>query len=237
MIEHSTTAAAASSESEVGKMRQEAQPPRRDVPQEPLAGAAGGAGERAGRDFRAALRREMIARRLALPTDAHAALSAAVRRQLDAAFPALAELVIGFCWPVQNEPDLLPLVAEWIARGGRVALPVVIRPGEPLAFREWWLEQPLAPDRYGIPTPTDGDFLVPQVLLLPVNAVDAAFYRIGYGGGFFDRTLASLSPRPLAIGVGFDFQRVADIRPQPHDLPLDAMVTESGCRRANPDKR
>lgn len=181
--------------------------------------------------FRQKLRNEMLARRVALGADEHARLSAAVRTRLDEAFPALAEHVVGFCWPVQNEPDLLPLIAELIARGGRVALPVVVRPGVPLAFREWWPEQPLTPDRYGIPTPTDGDFLQPQVLLLPVNAFDAQHYRIGYGGGFFDRTLASLSPRPLAIGVGFEFQRVDTIRPEAHDLPLDAVVTESSVTR------
>lgn len=178
-------------------------------------------------EFRRNLRREMIARRMALSSEAHAALSAGVCARLDEAFPALAELTVGFCWPVQNEPDLRPFIAELIARGGRVVLPVVVRPGTPLAFREWWPEQPLTPDRYDIPTPTDGEFLRPQALLLPVNAFDAAHYRIGYGGGFFDRTLASLSPRPLAIGVGFEFQRVESIRPAAHDLPLNAMVTES----------
>ncbi|MBI2308266.1 MAG: 5-formyltetrahydrofolate cyclo-ligase [Rhodocyclales bacterium] len=185
------------------------------------------------REFRQKLRREMIARRQALAVAELATRSAAIRGHLDAAFPALAERIVGFCWPVQNEPDLLPFVAALRARGGRVVLPVVVRPGEPLAFREWWPEQPLQPDRYDIPTPTDGDFLTPQALLLPVNAFDAGNHRLGYGGGFFDRTLATLAPRPLAIGVGFDFQRVDSIRPAAHDLPLDAMVTESGCHRAN----
>ncbi|MBW7903678.1 MAG: 5-formyltetrahydrofolate cyclo-ligase [Rhodocyclaceae bacterium] len=183
------------------------------------------------REFRQALRRDMIARRTALPAEEHAALSAAVRARLADAFPDLAGRVVGFCWPVQNEPDLRSFVAGLLAAGGRAALPVVVRAGEPLAFREWWPEQPLAPDRYGIPTPTDGDFLTPQALLLPVNAFDAGNHRLGYGGGFFDRTLAALAPRPLAIGVGFDFQRVASIRPAAHDLPLDAVVTESGCQR------
>lgn len=181
--------------------------------------------------FRQNLRRDMIARRMALSAETHAALSAAVRRHLDQAFPALAERIVGFCWPVQNEPDLLPLVPELMARGSHVVLPVVVSKGAPLAFREWWPDQPLAPDRYDIPTPTDGDFLTPQVLLLPVNAFDAGNHRLGYGGGFFDRTLASLSPRPLSIGVGFDFQRVDSIFPQAHDLPLDAIVTESGIYR------
>jgi 5,10-methenyltetrahydrofolate synthetase len=182
-------------------------------------------------EFRQNLRREMIGRREALTPELHASLSAAVRTRLDDAFPALAELIVGFCWPVQNEPDLRPLIAELCARGGRVALPVVVRPGTPLAFREWWPEQPLSPDRYGIPSPTDGDFLVPQMLLIPVNAFDANHYRIGYGGGFFDRTLATLNPRPQSVGVGFDFQKVESVRPEAHDQPLDVMITESSLSR------
>lgn len=182
-------------------------------------------------EFRQKLRREMIGRREALSPEMHASLSAAVRARLHEAFPALPGLTVGFCWPVQNEPDLRPLVSELCARGGRVALPVVIRAGAPLAFREWWPDQPLSPDRYGIPSPTDGDFLVPQLLLIPVNAFDEGHYRIGYGGGFFDRTLATLSPRPLAVGVGFDFQKVECVRPEAHDQPLDVMITESSLSR------
>ena len=181
--------------------------------------------------FRSGLRREMLARRAALDRDAHAALSLAIRERLDVAFPELSSHIVAFCWPVQNEPDLVPYAETLRARGARVALPVVVHPGAALAFREWWPGQPLAPDRYDIPTPTDGDFVTPQAILLPVNAFDAAGFRIGYGGGFFDRTLASLTPRPLAIGVGFDFQQVASTRPQAHDLPLDAIVTESKLLR------
>lgn len=179
------------------------------------------------REFRLALRREMIACRMALSPEEHAARSSALRAQLAGVLPSLAGQVFAFCWPVQNEPDLRPLMQTLHADGKRVVLPVVVRPGEPLAFREWRPEQPLVPDLYDIPTPTDGDFLVPQILLLPVNAFDAAGFRIGYGGGFFDRTLATLSPRPLAIGVGFDFQQVPSTRPQAYDLPLAMIVTDS----------
>ncbi|MCK6404716.1 MAG: 5-formyltetrahydrofolate cyclo-ligase [Rhodocyclaceae bacterium] len=181
----------------------------------------------ADRVFRAELRRTMLARRGAIDAASHANASAAIRARLRVAFPDLAARIVGFCWPVQNEPDLRPLAEALVAAGGRVVLPVVVRAGAPLAFREWWPGQPLVPDRYDIPTPSDGDFLTPQVLLLPVNAFDGAGYRIGYGGGFFDRTLAALSPRPLVVGVGFDFQQVDSTRPQAHDIPLDAIVTET----------
>ena len=73
--------------------------------------------------------------------------------------------------------------------------------------------------------------MLPNIILLPLVAFDRQGFRLGYGGGYFDRTLAALVPRPLAIGVGFELARVADIRPQAHDLPLDAVVTEAGIVR------
>jgi len=187
--------------------------------------------------FRSGLRREMLARRAALDLDAHATLSLAIRERLDAAFPELSSHIVAFCWPVQNEPDLVPYAETLRARGARVALPVVVHPGAALAFREWWPGQPLAPDRYDIPTPTDGDFVTPQAILLPVNAFDAACFRIGYGGGFFDRTLASLTPRPLAIGVTYELARMETIHPQPWDIPVDWVVTEAGAYRRDASGR
>lgn len=122
-----------------------------------------------------------------------------------------------------------PLVERWRSTGCRVALPVVVAAGAPLAFREWAAGGALQPDRYGIPTPVAGDWLVPELLLIPLNGFDAAGYRLGYGGGFFDRTLAACVPRPRAVGVGFEINRVASIRPEAHDQRLDLVVTEAGC--------
>ena len=124
--------------------------------------------------------------------------------------------------------------ATFARSGGRAALPVVVAENTPLAFRAWTPETRLEADRYGIPSPVEGDWLTPQALLLPVNGVDERGYRIGYGGGYFDWTLATLSPRPLAIGVGFELARVADINPEAHDMPLDALVTEAGVRFFSP---
>jgi 5,10-methenyltetrahydrofolate synthetase len=83
-------------------------------------------------------------------------------------------------------------------------------------------------DRYGIHIPARGAALRPDAILMPLNAFDAAGYRLGYGGGYFDRSLAALSPRPRAVGVGFELARIDSIRPQAHDLPMDFIVTEAG---------
>jgi 5,10-methenyltetrahydrofolate synthetase len=89
----------------------------------------------------------------------------------------------------------------------------------------------MSADRYGIPIPQDDAELIPDIVLLPLLAFDAQGFRLGYGGGYFDRTLATMVPRPLAIGVGFELGQVPDIRPQAHDIGLDAVVTEAGVLR------
>jgi len=181
--------------------------------------------------FRRALRQQAIELRLALSASECTRHSARICALLDRHFPQLARWHVGFCWPVNNEPDLRPLISSWLARGEAgfsALLPLVQGLDQPLAFREWTPQCSMQADRFGIPTPTTGRLLRPQALLIPVNAFDGAGYRIGYGGGFFDRTLASLAPPPLAIGIGFELARVESVRPEAHDVRLSAMVSEAG---------
>ena len=183
---------------------------------------------------RRALRERLLAAREALSPAACEQHSAAIRAHLQDAFPQLATQRVAFCWPIRNEPDLRPLMQHWLSGNMghfQALLPVVHGPASPLAFRAWTPDSRLQPDRYGIPMPVDGEFTSPEALLIPVNGFDAQGYRLGYGGGFFDRTLAALHPRPLTIGVGFELCRVATIRPQAHDMRLDAVVTEAGVFR------
>ena len=179
--------------------------------------------------WRRVLRREMVARRTALSDAEHDALSTRIVEHLLAALPT--PRVFAFCWPIKHEPDVRAVVERWAVGGGQAALPVVVAEDTPLAFRLWTPEAALEMDRYGIPTPITGDFVVPDMILLPLNGFDAAGYRLGYGGGYFDRTLAALSPRPLAVGVGFEVNRLASIRPEVHDQRLDWLVTEAGAVR------
>jgi 5-formyltetrahydrofolate cyclo-ligase len=188
---------------------------------------------------RRAMRVAAIDRRNEQPSETIAGWSRAVCDRLDAGWPEPPGRVIGFCWPVRREPDLRPQMLNWIARGASAVLPVVVAPDAPLLFRPWVPEAgrgAMVADRYGIPTPVAGPELDPDVILLPLNAFDRAGYRIGYGGGFFDRTLADLAARgrrPLSIGVGFELGFVESTLPKPHDQRLDWIVTERQTLRCS----
>ena len=182
------------------------------------------------------IRKSCLVARESLSGQEVALLSAEVVKRLLQAFPQPPGERVGFCWPIRNEPDIRPAIHIWRAMGMMAALPVTPAKGEALAFRHWQPESCLVPDGRGIPAPPENaPEVIPDALLIPLVAFDAAGYRIGYGGGFFDRALARLaaqSARPLAIGLGFELSRVADIEPQPHDWPMDWLVTEAGIWRA-----
>lgn len=180
---------------------------------------------------RQALRREMTERRATLTAREHDTLSALIVEHLLAALPPAPGKVVGFCWPIKHEADVRAALAAWRQAGSEAALPVVVAENAPLAFRHWRPRAQLVADRYGIPTPTTGDWLTPDIIFLPLNAFDSAGYRLGYGGGYFDRTLATLCPRPLAVGVGFEINRLESIGPEAHDQRLDWIVTEAGAVR------
>jgi len=100
--------------------------------------------------------------------------------------------------------------------------------GAPLQFREWWPGVGTTKGAFNLPVPNDTEVLTPQALLIPPIGFDLHGYRLGYGGGYFDRTLAAMAPQPLKIGVAFELSRISTIQPQPHDIPMDFIVTEAG---------
>ncbi|MBZ0131959.1 MAG: 5-formyltetrahydrofolate cyclo-ligase [Rhodocyclaceae bacterium] len=180
------------------------------------------------RAYRNALRSRLIAAREALPAAEHARLSQAIERHLADLVDATSPRILAFCWPFRAEFDARSLIAARLPHGLRACLPVVMDSNSPLEFREWTPRSEMIEDRYGIHIPARGDTLQPDAILMPLNGFDEAGYRLGYGGGYFDRSLAGMNPRPLAIGVGFELARVDSIRPQSYDLPMDTIVTEAG---------
>jgi 5-formyltetrahydrofolate cyclo-ligase len=182
---------------------------------------------------RRALRRKYIAWRMALPAAEHAAASLRIIGHLADWLLPHPPGTIAFCAAIRAEVDCQPLVLRLLAAGWQAAMPVVVAPETPMIFRPWTPSAMMTVDPYGIPIPDTPLFADPTVVLLPLVAFDNAGYRLGYGGGYFDRTLAACHPRPLAIGVGFDLCAEETLSPAPHDVPLDAVATESGLRRYN----
>jgi 5,10-methenyltetrahydrofolate synthetase len=180
------------------------------------------------RAWRKQLRETLLGRRVALPAGIVHAYREAIDRHLERGFPNLARGVVAFCWPYKNEHDARFIARRLREAGAVTALPVVVAPRKPLVFREWHPGVALARGVYDIPFPADSREVVPDAVLLPMIAFDDAGYRLGYGGGFFDRTLAGLAVRPHVIGIAYELGRVPTIHPQPWDMPADFVVTERG---------
>jgi 5-formyltetrahydrofolate cyclo-ligase len=182
--------------------------------------------------WRKAERRRLIAARLAMDGAARRRFSESIAQRLNAVLGDLAGLTVSACWPFRGEPDLRRFLADAARAGARTALPLVVERGRPLLFRSWQPGEALRPGVWNIPEPAGGEAVVPDVVIAPVVGFDAACYRLGYGGGFFDRTLAALRAEPRTIGVGYACQRIATIYPQPHDIPMHLVVTEAGVVRS-----
>jgi 5,10-methenyltetrahydrofolate synthetase len=139
--------------------------------------------------------------------------------------------ILGVYWPFRGEFDPRGLIDWPVAAERGVALPVVVDKKGPLEYRVWRPGEALVDGVWGIPVPEKREVVTPAAVLAPVVGFDRGCYRLGYGGGYFDRTLAALVPRPLAIGVGFAMQAIETIHPQPFDVAMDLVVTETGVRR------
>ncbi len=176
--------------------------------------------------WRQAERKRLINARMDISFARRDAFTADIAAKLDDIIGDASGKSVSFFWPFKGEPDLRQWMAVVTAKGGTTLLPVVIAKGQPLVFRSWKTGEKLEPGVWNIPVPTNGTECVPDIVIAPVVGFDTACFRLGYGGGFFDRTLARFRHSLLAIGVGYEQQSIASIRPQPHDIPMDIVVTE-----------
>ena len=178
--------------------------------------------------WRKAERTRLIEMRLAVAPATRTQWSERIAQTLSDVIGDIGDKVVSGYWPFRGEPELLELLRDLQARGVRTALPVVVSKGAPLQFREWKSGGKLAHGVWRIPFPADSPELVPDIVIAPLVGFDGEGYRLGYGGGFFDRTLAALDRQPRAVGVGFSHALMPTIIPQPHDIPMSAVVTENG---------
>src|SRR5580698_4413417 len=173
-------------------------------------------------------RAALLERRQTLSPDDRQRAADIVAGKLGAIIAANRITSVGLYWPIKHEINLLPWAHE-LERQSNLALclPVVVTPKAPLEYWRWTQGEALSRGIWNIPIPARRDVVLPDLMLAPVVGFDRANYRLGYGGGYFDRTLASLPRRPVVAGVGFAFSELATIFPQPHDIPLDVVLTET----------
>jgi 5-formyltetrahydrofolate cyclo-ligase len=171
-------------------------------------------------------RERLITRRLAISNNERVDCGRHIATHLDTLLPDLGGISVSLYWPFRGEPDLRGWAAAIRARGATCALPVVVQKDAPLVFRLWRNGEPLVPGVWNIPIPRDSEELVPDVVVAPVVGFDRQGFRLGYGGGFYDRTLAALTKKPRFVGVGYSQAAIATIYPLPHDIPMDVTVTE-----------
>jgi 5-formyltetrahydrofolate cyclo-ligase len=179
-------------------------------------------------EWRKAERNRLIEERLAIPAETRSAMSVEISKSLDLEIGDFQGRTVSLYWPFRGEPDMRPWMNAISERGGTVALPIVVKKAQPLIFKAYKPGDRLKKGIWNIPIPADGAPIMPDVVIAPVVGFDAENYRLGYGGGFFDRTLAVMPKNPLVIGIGYESAQIPSIRPQPYDIVMDMIVTERG---------
>lgn len=184
--------------------------------------------------WRKAERARLLDLRRAMTATDYQSASEAIAQTLRTYLPAGSCELLACYWPFRREFNVLPYMRETVRAGGSVALPVVMGRGRPLEFRRWTPDAAMEKGVWNIPHPAPSPPVYPTALVIPLVGFDDAGYRLGYGAAYYDMTLASLPGRPLAVGIGFEFSRLASIHPQPHDRPMNTIITEAGLRERIP---
>jgi len=182
--------------------------------------------------WRAQTRTALLGRRTALELRDRQARGELAKQRLCEEIDLEPYPVLGIYWPIRAEIDVRDIAIRHIEAGGIAALPVIVHKNAPVEFWPWTPGTSMRRGFWNIPVPASGEAVRPDALIIPLVGFDAACYRLGYGGGYYDRTLAALSPRPLRIGLGYAEAQIATIYPQPHDVPMSVIVTDRALHRA-----
>lgn len=180
-------------------------------------------------DLKATARAAAFAARKAAHAKASALVPSASKHLLAAIGPAEGRIIAGYM-AMRTELSPLPAMEALYKAGARICVPIIKANGQPLAFQEWTPTTAMIPGPFGASVPAKGDWLKPDTLIVPLVAFDARLNRLGYGGGFYDRTLERLraAAPTRAIGFAFAAQELPDVPQEPTDQPLDTLITENG---------
>ena len=176
--------------------------------------------------WRSERRKGLLNQRLSMDADTRRDLSRAIVARLAGLIDAATYPTLGLYWPIRGEIDARELARIHRAAGGQTALPVVVAKHAPVEFWRWDPDMRTARGVFNIPVPRERHVLIPDALVVPLLGFDRAHFRLGYGGGYYDRTLAAAARRPLALGVASADAELHTIYPQPHDIPMDVIVTD-----------
>lgn len=182
-------------------------------------------------------RKALIDERMALSSAARQKHGEEVIARLIASIDLAPYATLGIYWPIRGETDVRGVARGHIDAGRHAALPVVVTRFAPLEFWRWHPGAGLRHDQAKIPIPEHRDVVTPDALLIPLVGFDPAGYRLGYGGGYYDRTLAAYTRRPFCIGLGIESACLPTIHPQPHDVRMDVIVTEQSIRWSDAAQR
>lgn len=179
-------------------------------------------------EWRKKKRLELLAYREAIANNDRIQWSMKITSSLEYGFPILSKSTVGFYWPYRGEYDPHPVMSTLQRRGAVLALPEVESEKKLLYFRRWWKEAPMKIGAYNIPVTDDTELVIVNAIIVPMLGFDMQGYRLGYGGGYYDRTITRINPNPLVIGVAFEILRLDNIYPRLHDVAMDFIVTEAG---------
>ncbi|MCY0096033.1 5-formyltetrahydrofolate cyclo-ligase [Hoeflea ulvae] len=178
--------------------------------------------------FRKAERVRLYAARQKVSLEDRRQMAARISAQLTDILGEVAGRSIAVYWPILGELNLHPWMVEASERGAQICLPVVVEKNQPVEFHRWSPDSAMVKGIWNIPVPADAEPVVPDVVIVPLLGVDEHGYRLGNGGGYYDRTLARLPDELLTIGVGHSFARMKTIFPMPWDIPMKMVVLGDG---------
>jgi 5,10-methenyltetrahydrofolate synthetase len=178
------------------------------------------------RQWRKQTRDSLISGRMALTVKARQEKGERVKQKLLASVDLKQYSTLGVYWPMRGEIDVRDIARQHIEAGGTIGLPVVVEKSAPVEFWKWRPGMGMRRGIWNIPVPMTREVVIPDALIVPLVGFDHERYRLGYGGGYYDRTIAALGRRPFCAGIGFGEAELPTIYPQPHDIPMHLIVTD-----------